>query len=114
MCVVGFNVVDLELAVGVAGEDITMTMIADHVIPREYGNVAVDKFQAKFSSGNWSLNLSYRYNNTARNLFMKQTGQLHINNVFAVELMMVLYLFLFYSTTFNALQILKTALKCHI
>ena len=58
MCVVGFNVVDLELAVGVAGEDITMTMIADHVIPREYGNVAVDKFQAKFSSGNWSLNLS--------------------------------------------------------
>ena len=71
MCVVGFNVVDLELAVGVAGEDITMTMIADHVIPREYGNVAVDKFQAKFSSGNWSLNWSYRYNNTARNLFRK-------------------------------------------
>ena len=56
MCVVGFNVVDLELAVGVAGDDITMAMIADHVIPREYGNVAVDKFQAKFSSGTYRFN----------------------------------------------------------
>ena len=52
MCVVGFSVVDMELAIGIADDDVTVAMIADHVIPREYGNVAVDKFQAKFASGN--------------------------------------------------------------
>ena len=53
MCVVSFTILDIEMAVGIAGDDISLAVIADHVIPREYGNIAVDKFQTKYASGGW-------------------------------------------------------------
>ena len=49
--VVCFRLANVETSVQMRGKDISIAAQVDHLLPWEHGNINLDQFQAKFSSG---------------------------------------------------------------
>ena len=49
--IVSFRLVSVAAVLQMQNDDMAVAVTCDHVIPCEYGNIDLDKFQMKFSAG---------------------------------------------------------------
>ena len=46
-----FKLINISAVVQTRGKDMSAAITVDHVIPQEYGNISLDKFQTIISTG---------------------------------------------------------------